>query len=71
MANLLMLFFLNFSKAFDTVDHDMLVRMLSYYGISDNAMGRFQSYLADTKHFFTYGGVSSTSNGVKCHKDLF
>ena len=58
--------FLDFSKAFDTVDHDILVRKLSYYGIRENALACFQSYLANRKQFVTYNGVSSTSKRVKC-----
>ena len=58
--------FLDFSKAFDTVDHDILVRKLSYYGIRGNALAWFQSYLLNRKQFVTYNGISSTSKGVKC-----
>ena len=57
---------LDFSKAFDTVDHDILVRKLSDYGIRDNALARFQSCLLNRKQFVTYNGICSTSKGVKC-----
>ena len=57
--------FLDFSKAFDTADHDILVRKLSYYGIRDNALAWFQSYLLNRKQFVTYNVISSTSKGVK------
>ena len=55
--------FLDFSRAFDTVDHDILVRKLSYYGIRGNALVWFQSYLLNRKQFVVYNGISSTSKG--------
>ena len=58
--------FLDFSKAFDTVDHDILVRKLSYYGIRDNALAWFQSYLLNRKQFVSHNGISFTSKGGKC-----
>ena len=58
--------FLDLSKAFDAVDHDILVRKLSYYGIRENVLAWFQSYLANRKQFVPYNGVSSTSKRVKC-----
>ena len=57
---------IDLSKAFDTVDHDILVRKLSYYGIRENALAWFQSYLSNRKQFATYNEVSSTSKKFKC-----
>ena len=37
--------FVDFSKAFDTVDHDILVRKLSHYGIRDCVLAWLQNYL--------------------------
>lgn len=38
---------LDFSKAFDTVDHDLLCAKLQYYGIEKKALMFFQSYLSN------------------------
>ena len=46
--------FLDFSKAFDTVDHDIMLQNLSHHGIRGSALNWFSSYLADRKQFVTY-----------------
>ena len=58
--------FLDFSKAFDTVDHHIMLTKLFHYGIRGNALEWFRSYLSNRCQFVTYNGVSSTSKAVKC-----
>ena len=58
--------FLDFSKAFDTVDHDILLCKLSHYGIRGNALKWIESYLSNRKQFVTYNGVSSASKAIVC-----
>ena len=58
--------FLDFSKAFDTVDHDILLRKLYHYGIRGNALQWFESYLKNRKQFVTYNGVSSDTKLITC-----
>ena len=46
-------------KAFDTVNHEILLIKLEHYGIRDSMLKWFQSYLFDRKQFVTFNGVSS------------
>ena len=58
--------FLDFSKAFDTVDHAILLSKLNHYGIRCPALTWFQSYWSGRQQFVTYNGVQSSMKVVKC-----
>ena len=58
--------YLDFYKAFDTVEHEILLSKLSHYGIRGNCLNWFQSYLSNRKQFVTYNGVSSPVNRITC-----
>ena len=51
--------FVDLQKAFDTVDHNILLHKLSHYGIRDIANCWFSSYLSNRKQFVTINGFDS------------
>ena len=50
---------LNHSKAFGTIDHDILLYKLEFYVIRELALDRFKSYLYYRKQYVSYNGVQS------------
>ena len=58
--------FLYFSKAFDSVDHKILLQKLYHYGIRGPAYDWFYNYLTDRKQYVTYNGISSNTKNVIC-----
>ena len=58
--------FLDSSKAFDTVNHDILVKKLEYYGVRGNVKDWFVSYLNNRKQVVTINNVTSCECTVAC-----
>ena len=48
--------FIDLKKAFDTVDHRVLLAKLEHYGVTDEAHGLLASYLRDREPYVVYGG---------------
>ena len=48
------------SKAFDTVDHSILLKKLKLYGITDKNLAWFESYLSNRKQYIQIGENSKT-----------
>ena len=53
-------------KAFDSVDHNILLRKLCCYGVSDNALQLLKSYLTDRTERCYVNGVLSIEQYVSC-----
>ena len=51
--------FVDFSEAFDTVNHDILINKLDHYGIRGIAKDWFGSYLGNRKQFTSIGNTNS------------
>ena len=51
--------FIDLRQAFDTVDHHLLLQKLELYGIKNNNLKWFQSYLSNRKQFTTFNNEST------------
>ena len=58
--------FVDFQKAFDTVDHHILLKKLEYYGVRGILNKWFASHLSNRKQFVSINGYKSNLADVKC-----
>ena len=58
--------FIDLKKAFDTVNHDLLIDKLEYYGIRGITQEWLKSYLKDRKQFVQIDECASTLLSVTC-----
>ena len=58
--------FLDFSKAFDTVNHKILINKLNKYGIQDKNLEWLQNYLFNRQQCTTVNGNTSDFSTITC-----
>ncbi len=58
--------FIDLQKAFDTVNHSILLQKLSHYGIRGTPLLWFQSYLTDRQQYVSFNNHSSQLGGITC-----
>jgi len=57
---------LDSTKAFDTIDHKIIINKLQYYGVRGQSLDWFKSYLSDRTQYVQYKGISSDKQCITC-----
>ena len=58
--------FLDFSKAFDTINHQILLSKMFKYGVSGTPFTWYSSYLSGRKQYVKIGNVESSLKPITC-----
>ena len=57
--------FLDLSKAFDTLDHKIMIKKLEFYGVSDSPGKLLESYLSNRKQYVVFDDINSQVLDIK------
>ena len=60
------LLFLHLKKAFDTVNHEILINIMNHYEIRGTAKILFTSFLTNRDQYVSINNVSSTTRLINC-----
>ena len=58
--------FIDLKKAFDTVDHKILIKKMEHYGVRGSSIDWFKNYLSDREQFVSINGVNSEVVKMVC-----
>ena len=58
--------FIDLAKAFDTIDHDVLIHKLKHYGVSDDSLLWFKDYFCARKQFVAIDSHRSEELDITC-----
>ena len=58
--------FIDLQKAFDTVNHSILLQKMEHYGIRGTALNWFTSYLSERQQYVSVNGNTSDQLEISC-----